>query len=108
SYCFDFGVFELLSTILFGGTIYFPDTLRENARWGYADFVNAHGINTIHSTPTAFREIIAPGGKLESLEVLHLGGEQLTKNGVEEIFERVGEACVLFNGYGPTEATINC
>src|SRR5258706_52407 len=108
SYCFDFGVFELLTTILFGGTIYFPEAFRENARWGYAEFVNEHGINTIHSTPTAFREIIAPGGKLESLAVLHLGGEQLTKNSVDEIAERVGENCVLFNGYGPTEATINC
>jgi amino acid adenylation domain-containing protein len=108
SYCFDFGVFELLTTILFGGTIYFPAAFRENPRWGYAEFVNEHGINTIHTTPTAFREIIVPGGKLESLEVLHLGGEQLTKNSVDEIAAQVGEHCVVFNGYGPTEATINC
>lgn len=108
SYCFDFGVFELLTTILFGGAIYFPAAFRENTRWGYAEFVNEHGINTIHTTPTAFREIIAPGGKLESLEVLHLGGEQLTRNSVAEIAARVGEHCVVFNGYGPTEATINC
>jgi len=108
SYCFDFGVFELLTTILYGGTIYFPAALRENTRWGYAEFVNENAINTIHTTPTAFREIIAPGGKLESLEVLHLGGEQLTKNSVDEIAARVGEQCVVFNGYGPTEATINC
>jgi amino acid adenylation domain-containing protein len=108
SYCFDFGVFELLTTILFGGAIYFPPVFRENTRWGYAEFVNQHGINTIHTTPTAFREIIAPASKLESLEVLHLGGEQLTKNSVDEIAARVSEHCVLFNGYGPTEATINC
>src|SRR6185312_5794215 len=108
SYCFDFGVFELLTTILFGGTIYFPQTFRENPQWGYAEFVKEHGINTIHTTPTAFREIIAPGGKLESLELLHLGGEQLTKNSVDEIVTRVGPHCVLFNGYGPTEATVNC
>ena len=108
SYCFDFGVFELLTTVLFGGTIYFPVGLRENARWGYAEFVNEHGINTIHSTPTAFREVIAPAGELKSLQLLHLGGEQLTRNSIDEIAERVDENCVLFNGYGPTEATINC
>ncbi|HKG78331.1 MAG TPA: amino acid adenylation domain-containing protein, partial [Pyrinomonadaceae bacterium] len=108
SYCFDFGVFELLTTILFGGTICFPPKFSEHREWGYAEFVKEHGINTIHTTPTAFREIIAPGGTLESLEVLHLGGEQLTKNSMDEIAGRVGEQCVLFNGYGPTEATINC
>src|SRR5262249_20665798 len=97
-----------LTTILFGGTIYFPKVFRENPQWGYAEFVNEHGINTIHTTPTAFREIIAPGGKLASLEVLHLGGEQLTKNSVDEIATRVGPQCALYNGYGPTEATVNC
>ena len=105
NYCFDFGVFELLTTLLFGGTLHFLDKDDFSAVPGY---INGHGINTIHSTPSLFRSILSFGDKLEGLEVLHLGGEALTGNMVDEIFDKVGAGCVLYNGYGPTEATINC
>lgn len=108
SYCFDFGVFELLTTLLFGGTLYFFDRTGVGRSNGYADFINESAINTIHSTPTFFREIISAGGKLETLEVLHLGGEPLTPRAVADIFEVVGDNCVLYNGYGPTESSVNC
>ncbi|HEY2740330.1 MAG TPA: condensation domain-containing protein, partial [Thermoanaerobaculia bacterium] len=48
------------------------------------------------------------GERLDSLEVLHLGGEALGEGLVEEAFAVTGERCRLFNGYGPTEATVNC
>ncbi|MCI0419790.1 MAG: AMP-binding protein, partial [Acidobacteria bacterium] len=108
NYCFDFGVFELLTTLLFGGTLHFPNKDGLGDFSEYAGYINEHGINTIHSTPSLFRNILSFGDKLESLEVLHLGGEALTGNMVDEIFDKVGAGCVLYNGYGPTEATINC
>ncbi|HEX3253018.1 MAG TPA: amino acid adenylation domain-containing protein, partial [Pyrinomonadaceae bacterium] len=108
SYCFDFGVFELLTTLIFGGTLYFPGKDRSDKLLTSAAFVNEHGINTIHTTPSYFREITSSGVKFESLEILHLGGEQLTKSTVDYVFEAVGEQCELYNGYGPTEASVNC
>jgi amino acid adenylation domain-containing protein len=108
SHCFDFGVFELLTTLLFGGTMYFLDKNELTSSSRYADYVNEQGINTIHSTPSLFREILSRGGKFEPLEVLHLGGEPLTGSTIDEISRIVGDGCVLYNGYGPTEATINC
>ncbi len=108
SYWFDFGVFELVTTLLYGGTICFLDRDELIDPLISSQFVNREKINTIHSTPSFFTEMVAGGERLETLEVLHLGGEQLTANTVEEIFKAVGDDCTLYNGYGPTEASINC
>jgi amino acid adenylation domain-containing protein/non-ribosomal peptide synthase protein (TIGR01720 family) len=108
NYCFDFGVFELLTTVLFGGTLHFVDRDELSDFAEYAGYINEHRINTIHSTPSFFRNLLPFSNKMESLEALHLGGEPLTGNMVDEVFNKVGSDCVLYNGYGPTEATINC
>jgi amino acid adenylation domain-containing protein/non-ribosomal peptide synthase protein (TIGR01720 family) len=105
NYCFDFGVFELLTTMLFGGTLHFADKTDFSTLPAY---INGNEINTLHATPSFFRNLLSFSDRLESLEVLHLGGEALTGEIMEEIYDKVGEACVVYNGYGPTEATINC
>jgi amino acid adenylation domain-containing protein/non-ribosomal peptide synthase protein (TIGR01720 family) len=108
NYCFDFGVFELLTTVLFGGTLHFVDRDEISDFAKYGGYINEQRINTIHSTPSFFRNLLSFSDKLESLEALHLGGEPLTGNMVDEVFNKVGSDCVLYNGYGPTETTINC
>ena len=42
-----------------------------------------------------------------ALRVLHLGGEALSRTAVERLAAAVGEGCTLYNGYGPTEVTVN-
>ncbi|HKQ08158.1 MAG TPA: amino acid adenylation domain-containing protein [Blastocatellia bacterium] len=105
---FDFGVFELLTTLIFGGTLYFLDKDMVSSPSQYSDFIGEHAINTIHSTPTFFREFIAAGRALESVQTIHLGGEPLTDSLVGEILGKVDDQCLLYNGYGPTEASVNC
>ena len=107
TYCFDFGVYEILTTLVFGGALYFLDKFQMGRSSGYADCIREHAINTIHSTPSFFKEFISGAGRLDGLEILHLGGEQLTEQRVEKIYETVGERCVVYNGYGPTEASVN-
>jgi amino acid adenylation domain-containing protein len=106
--CFDFGVFELLTTVLFGGTLHFVDGEGLSDFSEYASYINSHGINTIHSTPSFVRNLLPFSDKLENLETMHLGGEPLTGDLVDKVFNKVGGDCVLYNGYGPTEATVNC
>jgi len=106
---FDFGLFETLTTLLFGGTLF----LRGGAERGDVERtgreIRRQAVNTLHATPSYFRAVAsAAGERLSTLEVLHLGGETLTEGLVEEAFVVSGEECRLFNGYGPTEATINC
>jgi len=108
SYSFDFGIFELLSALLPGGTLYFFDKQRGGDLNRYVKFINEKKINTIHTTPTFFNGILSAGGKMPGLELVHLGGERLTAKTVQEVSEQVSPKCKIYNGYGPTEATINC
>jgi tyrocidine synthetase-3 len=108
SYSFDFGVFELLSTLLPGGTLYFFEKQREGDLNKVVNFINEKKINTIHTTPAFFKGILSAGVKMPGLELVHLGGERLTSTTVHEVSEQVSPRCRIYNGYGPTEATINC
>ncbi len=112
SYTFDFGVFEILTTVLFGGTLVLRGGAERSDVEDYLQDFRRHAINTLHTTPSFFRALARAaadaGERLDSLEVLHLGGEALGERLVEEAFAVTGEGCRLFNGYGPTEATVNC
>ena len=108
---FDFGVFEILSTLLFGGTLVLRGGAERSDVEGYLREVRRHGVNTIHTTPSFFRAVAAAAresGESLDLEILHLGGEALSEGLVADAFAVAGERCRLFNGYGPTEASVNC
>ncbi len=108
SYAFDFGVFEILTTLLFGGTLVLRGEAERSDIEGYLREVRSHGINTLHTTPSFFRAVAAAAGERLPLQVLHLGGEALGEGLVAEAFAVTGPECRLFNGYGPTEAAVNC
>jgi amino acid adenylation domain-containing protein/FkbM family methyltransferase len=112
SYAFDFGVFEILTTLLFGGTLVLRGAAERSDIEAYLEQVRRHRINTLHTTPSFFRAVTlaaqTAGECLDQLEVLHLGGEALSEGLVEEAFAVSGAECRLFNGYGPTEASVNC
>ncbi|MCP5048404.1 MAG: amino acid adenylation domain-containing protein, partial [bacterium] len=108
SYIFDFGVFEQMSTIIFGGRLYFPDPELMSTPLRYVRFIDTHQINTFHTTPSFFRHILhsSPGRQMPSIRNLHFGGEPLTPGLVAKSSERLSEPCTIYNGYGPTENTI--
>jgi amino acid adenylation domain-containing protein len=108
SFCFDFGIFEHLTTVLAGGTLVFPGEAAGDPA-ALAREIVRHGINTLHTTPALARELAASLENLEtldSLEILHLGGEALTRDTVDRLREAAPRAAI-YNGYGPTEATVN-
>ncbi|HEX7184604.1 MAG TPA: amino acid adenylation domain-containing protein [Thermoanaerobaculia bacterium] len=105
SFCFDFGIFEELTTVLAGGTLWFPGKAAEDPA-AFAQEIIRHGINTLHATPAFAHALAATRGTLDSLEIVHLGGEALSRSTVDRIREAAPRATV-YNGYGPTEATVN-
>jgi len=107
SYTFDFGIFELITTLLCGGGLFFLDRKMLSGLDEYVDFIHRHQIDTIHTTPSFFSDVIALGRSLSPLQLLHFGGERLTGKIVEEASQLVGADCYIYNGYGPTETTIN-
>jgi len=108
SFCFDFGIFEQLTTLLAGGTIWFPGEGAGDPAASAREIAH-HSVNTLHMTPVFARELAgagAAGGQpLESVEVVHLGGESLSWDTVARLRAALPRA-IIYNGYGPTEATV--
>ena len=108
SYAFDFGLWEILTTLVSGGTFFVPGPEESGDPEAYARLVREWEIDTVHATPSFFQAVAqAVGGPLERLRTLHLGGEALSRGQVERFAEAVGQECRQYNGYGPTEVTVN-
>src|SRR6185369_15005625 len=105
SLCFDFGIFEHLTTLVAGGTLVFPGEAAGDPL-AFAREIVRQEIDTLHTTPAFARELAAAGVALDGLRILHLGGEALSYDLVAQLREAAPRA-VLYNGYGPTEATVN-
>jgi acyl-coenzyme A synthetase/AMP-(fatty) acid ligase len=107
SYAFDFGLWEILTAVTSGAALHIPPVEETGDADAFARRALAEGIDTVHATPSFFRAVAETGARLEGLRVLHLGGEALSRTGVERLAAAVGEGCTLYNGYGPTEVTVN-
>jgi amino acid adenylation domain-containing protein len=107
SYAFDFGLWEILTAVVSGATLHIPPVEETGDAAAFARRAVAEGIDTVHATPSFFRAVAEMGARLEGLRVLHLGGEALSRAGVERLASAVGAGCTLYNGYGPTEVTVN-
>ncbi|MBV8203185.1 MAG: amino acid adenylation domain-containing protein, partial [Acidobacteria bacterium] len=107
SQAFDFGVLEILSTLLAGGVLHLAgDAFGDPRLW--AERAAACGVDTVHTTPAFFGAVAALGVRLPAVRILHLGGEALFHEQAERLLGAAGSSCVLYNGYGPTEVTVNC
>ncbi|HEY2738179.1 MAG TPA: amino acid adenylation domain-containing protein, partial [Thermoanaerobaculia bacterium] len=105
SACFDFGIFEHLTALLAGGTLVFPGEAAGDPSAFVREIVR-QGIDTLHTTPAFARELAAAEVALDSLAILHLGGEALSQGTVTRLHQAAPRAAI-YNGYGPTEATVN-
>ena len=106
SVAFDFGIFEVLTTLLSGATLCVPGQGRSLDRT--LDFLAEHRIDTLHTTPSWARLLLSAGRPLPTLRTAHFGGEVLPLDLVEPLLLAMHPDGAVFNGYGPTEATINC
>lgn len=104
AFTFDVGLWEVLSTILCGGTLYLEDDSPFDPR-RYVDDLNRHGITAIYTTPTILREIL-DGPPLRSVGVILSIGETLEPSLLDRVLARIPADCRVLNAYGPTEATI--
>ncbi len=106
SIVFDFGIFEVLTTLVAGGTLVVPGPDRSLAQ--LLDFAAAEGVDTLHTTPSWARLVLSAGRRLPTLRTVHFGGEELPLDLVERVLAAAHPEGRVVNGYGPTEATINC
>jgi acyl-CoA synthetase (AMP-forming)/AMP-acid ligase II len=105
---FDFGLQELMTTVLFGGTLCVPDRAERFAPQAYGTFLRRDRVTTLFATPTFVRGLVAQGVDLSGITLLVLGGEMLAPATVRAVLPLLAPQCRVINGYGPTEASINC
>ncbi|KAJ6779810.1 hypothetical protein PWT90_01502 [Aphanocladium album] len=98
SLSFDTSLEDILTTLMFGGTICIPS---EHQRMNDIQaFIRQSRANTAHLTPS-FINTLTPEA-IPSIEFLALGGERMTPSHVDTWAHRLD----LRNAYGPTETSI--
>ena len=106
NHAFDYGIFELLSPLLFGGTLFTAKTGERGLADRFAANIRDLYINIVHATPSFFSGVVSQPQNLHSLRHLIMGAEVVERELVEAIFASVSDQCMVYNAYGPTEASI--
>ncbi|KAL4925707.1 uncharacterized protein BDV17DRAFT_294141 [Aspergillus undulatus] len=96
---FDVSVDEILTTWIHGGCVCVPS---ENDRFAIEGFMEAAKVTAALLTPTSARTLNPDD--VPSLRTLQTGGEVLT----EDVNDKWSGRVILFNVYGPTEASVAC
>ncbi|WP_129840830.1 non-ribosomal peptide synthetase [Streptomyces sp. RFCAC02] len=108
SLAFDFGLQEVFTTVLFGAALHFPDQAERLSAARYAEFVQRERLTILYLTPTLAAELAAAAVAMPTVRTVVLGGEMLTYEALRALTALVAPDAVFVNGYGPTEASINC
>lgn len=109
---FDSSVWEYLWPLATGGTSVLGGPVLQADPARLCTAIAEHGITTLDMVPGLFRGLLDhlaahpdARGRLRSLQVAVVGGEELTV-AVTDLGRRVGLTARLYNLYGPTEASI--
>lgn len=110
SLTFDISVYENLFTLSNGLKLVFANDDEISSSEMLSKLIIKHKVDVIHSTPTklaAFINIDTKQNSLRNIKVFMIGAENFSK----EIYRKIklcSPQAVVFNGYGPSEATIGC
>ncbi|MBP3325582.1 MAG: AMP-binding protein [Coprococcus sp.] len=105
---FDFGLSEIFATLFYGCRLYFTERY---VALNPEEFIlnnDKFYINTFYMTPSMVNNIVKYKKRLNHARRILLGGERLSIELTKELRALIHEDCKITNGYGPTEASINC
>ncbi|MCP4112721.1 MAG: HAD-IIIC family phosphatase, partial [Desulfobacteraceae bacterium] len=108
SYSHAVGILDILSTLLTGGTLY-PYNVKDNLVVdSLISWLRKERITLYHSVPTLFRFIFNdPVDAVDSLRLVILGGEAVTK-GDFDLYRKISrEKCYFINLFGCSELLIS-
>ncbi len=109
NYAFDMAVTTTIVPLMLGLTVVICEENIQRDFSAYLDHIASNKINFIKITPSYFKELLRQVKinyvELPSLSTIILGGEQLTVRDCTH-WLTIYNHHVLFNEYGPTEATV--
>ncbi|TDC90505.1 non-ribosomal peptide synthetase [Actinomadura sp. 7K507] len=112
SYAFDFTVWELWGSLLYGGRLVVVPYMTSRSPEEFLKLLSDERVTVLNQTPSAFYQLMAadkenPGTDL-ALRYIVFGGEALELGRLEDWYSRHPEdAPALVNMYGITETTVH-
>ncbi|MDG1463405.1 MAG: amino acid adenylation domain-containing protein, partial [Gammaproteobacteria bacterium] len=111
SYAFDFTVWELWGSLLYGGRLVVVPYFVSRSTEEFYDLLVAEKVTVLNQTPSAFSALMRvdeTAAKDLSLRYVVFGGEALDLKSLKPWFERHGDSKPqLVNMYGITETTVH-
>lgn len=107
TFCFDIFVFESLLPLVKGLTVVIADEEEQLVPWKLRELIQRERVNIIQTTPSRMLMLTSHDEFVTGLQTVTdiiLAGEPLPENLVEKL--RINTTARIFNGYGPTEATV--
>ncbi|MDQ4114449.1 MAG: amino acid adenylation domain-containing protein [Actinomycetota bacterium] len=101
----DLGNTMIFPALLFGGELHLVPLSTAREPYRFAQYMQQHRIDAMKVVPTHLRALLEAGPAVLPRRLLVVGGEPFDVDLVERI-EAASPSCVVFNHYGPTEATI--
>ncbi len=100
SVCFDLSVFEMFVPLCLGGRIILADNVLE-----LPTLPAANQVVLVNTVPSALTQLLEINGLPESVRVVNLAGEPLSRQLVDRIYEKP-HVRKVYDLYGPTEDTV--
>jgi amino acid adenylation domain-containing protein len=109
SFCFDPSVWQIFWPLCFGGQLVLPQKDGHKDSSYLVQLILEQQITICAFVPSMLRMILEESGidAVKSLRHISCGGEALPVDLIERFFERLTLDGVLYNVYGPTEASID-
>jgi non-ribosomal peptide synthetase component F len=112
SYAFDFSVWELWGSLIYGGRLVVVSYLTSREPDTFLDLLACQQVTVLNQTPSAFRQLIQAEARRANialaLRYVIFGGEALDLHSLQPWYERHSDAQPrLINMYGITETTVH-
>lgn len=109
SYCFDFSVWEMYGSLLFGGELVIvPEGITKDVE-AFSDLIVSKEVTVLNQTPSVFKvlqEHVIDQDKVVKTRYVIFGGEALHPEFLANWNNRF-KSCRLINMYGITETTVH-
>lgn len=103
---FDVSIHEIFTTFATGRTLVLIEDASRYDPVELAKRIRRYEIQRIAMPFSAVHSLLATRPELPSLREIYSAGEATTPSSIEHEFLAAHPDCVLYNGYGPTEASI--